>query len=56
MRSLIPQIRVFCALCGSLQWLVAQFRVDLALKVSALQRELKEPTFGSLMRANSLVS
>ena len=38
---------------GSLQWLVAQLRFDLAFCVSALQSE--KPTIGTLMRANKLL-
>ena len=49
------EVRVFRALCGSLQWLVAQLRVDIAFKVSAVQSELKAPTVGSLLRANSII-
>ena len=50
------EVRVFRAQCGSLQWLVAQLRVDLAFKVSTLQSELRNPTVGSLLRANSLIT
>ena len=38
---------------GSLQWLVAQLRFDLAFGVSALQSE--QPTIGTLLRANKLL-
>ena len=50
------ELRIFRALCGSLQWLVAQLRIDLAFRVSALQSELKAPTVGSLLRANKLIT
>ncbi|CAE7237175.1 unnamed protein product [Symbiodinium microadriaticum] len=40
------------ALLGSLQWLVAQLRFDLAFHVSALQGE--KPCIGTLLRANEL--
>ena len=42
------------AVLGSLQWLVAQLRFDLAFGVSSLQGE-SPPTIGSILRANSLV-
>jgi hypothetical protein len=50
------EVRVFRAQCGSLQWLVAQLRVDMAFKVSALQSELRAPNVGSLLRANALIT
>ena len=49
------ELRQFRGLGGSLQWLVAQVRFDLAFMVSALQGELRAPTLGSLLRANALV-
>ena len=42
------------AVLGSLQWLVAQLRFDLAFGVSSLQGE-NPPTIGSILRANQLV-
>eukprot|EP00439_Symbiodinium_sp_Y106_P041778 s2027_g5.t1 len=41
-------------LLGSLQWLVAQLRFDLAFCVSSLQGE-SPPTVGTLLRANEAV-
>ncbi len=49
------ELRVFRGLCGKLQWLVAQLRIDLSFEISALQGELKKATVGSLVRGNALV-
>ncbi len=49
------ELRVFHGLCGKLQWLVAQLRIDLSFEISALQGELKRATVGSLVRGNALV-
>ena len=51
----VPEIRTFKALCGALQWVVAQLRVDLSFRVSALQGENRKPSVGSLLRANALM-
>eukprot|EP00972_Heterocapsa_arctica_P075108 11082106-Heterocapsa_arctica.AAC.1 len=50
------ELRAFRAACRSPQWLVAQLRVDVAYKVSTLQRDLKGPTVGSLLKANSVIA
>ena len=50
------ELRSFRAACGSLQWLVAQLRVDVAFKVSVLQGELKAPTVGSLLKASAVIA
>jgi len=49
-------LRAFRGACGSLQWLVAQLRVDLAYRVSTLQAELKAPTVSSVLKANELIA
>ena len=46
------ETRKLRGLLGSLQWLVAQVRFDLAFGVSSLQSE--KPTVGTLLRANKL--
>ena len=43
------------AVLGSLQWLVAQIRYDVAFQLSSLQGESASPTIGTLLRANLLV-
>ena len=43
------------AVLGSLQWLVAQIRYDVAFQLSSLQGESAHPTVGTLLRANQLV-
>eukprot|EP00913_Durusdinium_trenchii_P032167 g30120.t1 len=43
------------AVLGSLQWLVAQIRYDVAFQLSSLQGESAHPTIGTLLRANQLV-
>ena len=44
------EVRRLKGILGSLQWLVAQLRFDLAFQVSSLQSET--PTVGALLRAN----
>ena len=46
------EVRKLKGLLGSLQWLVAQVRFDLAFGVSSLQSE--KPTVGTMLRANKL--
>jgi hypothetical protein len=49
------ELKKFRGACGSLQWLVAQLRVDKSFDVSALQGELRAPCVGSLLRANVVI-
>ena len=44
------------AIGGSLQWLVAQLRVDLAFGTSSLMGEFSDPRVASLLRAPILVA
>ena len=47
--------RVLRRICGGLQWLVSQARLDLCFAVSGLQGELKSPKVSSLVKANAAV-
>ena len=49
------ELKLFRGICGKLQWLVAQVRLDLSYAVSTLQAELRSPTIGSLLRAIGVV-
>ena len=53
---LTPQeVKKLKGILGSLQWLVAQVRFDLAFRVSSLQGE-NPPTVGALLRANKTLT
>ena len=47
------QVKKLKGILGSLQWLVAQLRFDIAFGVSSLQSET--PTIGTMLRANKIV-
>ena len=47
------EVKKLKGILGSLQWLVAQLRFDIAFAVSSLQSET--PTIGTMLRANKVV-